>query len=160
MRRSAFTLFATGCSIAVPSLAMAADGSTEAVSWGIGIVTLLASVALLLIALGLARVATGSAMAENISYVVAACVCLAGAVLASWSMRLVADPTVAEQIGLGGAALDTVGIVLFCIYFYRVRAALKRFLVALSGQDVMARAEVPEELGEVSAGNEAGGGAQ
>jgi hypothetical protein len=39
-------------------------------------ITLLAAGALLLVALGLARVARGSAVAENITFVVAACACL------------------------------------------------------------------------------------
>lgn len=88
MRHRIGTSLATVVLLAAPSVARASEGNgAESVSWVIGVVTLLAPVVLLLIALGLARVAAGSAMADNISYVVAACVCLAGSVLASWSVR-------------------------------------------------------------------------
>jgi len=146
MRRSAPVWLAFAGIITAPGVASAADAPTETVTWGLGIATLLASVALLLIALGLARVAAGSAMADNISYVVAACVCLAGAVLAAWWRRLVSDPAVTGQIELAGTALNTVSIVLFCVYFYRVRAALKRFLRGVSGDAAIPPARVPEEL--------------
>ena len=154
MRRSILgTFMVAACSVA-PSVACAADGTTETVSWAIGVVTLLASIALLLVAMGLARVADGSAMAENISYVVAACVCLGASVLAAWSVRLVSDRAVAAQIALGGSALDTVGIVLFCIYFYRVRSALRRFLKGVSGGQPP---QVPEQAAASSGTGESAG---
>lgn len=153
MRRSSLAILMFVAGSAVPSAAYAADGATEAVTWAIGVVTLLASIALLLVAVGLARVADGSAMAENISYVVAGCVCLCAAVLAAWTVRFVSDPAVAEQIALGGSALDAVGIVLFCIYFYRVRSALRRFLKGVSGGQTP---RVPEQ---VAAASEPGEGA-
>lgn len=152
MRRSTFTMLALGGFAAVPGVAYATDGGAEVVTWGIGVATLLASIALLLIAVGLARVATGSAMADNISYVVAASVCMAGSVLAGWSGRLVSDPVVAAQIALGGAALDMVGILLFAIYFFRVRAVLLQFHRAVTGAS--RAAQVPEEAG-VSSGSDA-----
>jgi drug/metabolite transporter (DMT)-like permease len=143
IRRTRLLLLVTAC-LAVPSLAFAADSpETEPVVWIIGIATLLAAVVLLVIALGLARVAEGSAMAENISYVVLACICLAGSVLATWAARYTPQGAVADQIVLGGQALVIAAIAFFCVYFFRVRAALGRFLAVLSGDDALARAHMP-----------------
>ena len=151
------TRFATVALLAAPSVAFASEGNgAESVAWGIGVITLLASVVLLLIALGLARVAAGSAMADNISYVVGACACLAGSVLASWSVRFALDGAVTEQIALASSALSAVSILLFCVYFFRVRSALRRFLMAVSGEDVLARAQGPAESAPL-AGPPAGG---
>jgi hypothetical protein len=147
-RRAATPLLAIAC-WNVPSLAFAADTpANEPIMWGIGLVTLLAAIVLLVIALGLARVAQGSAMAENISYVVAACVCLAASVLAMWASRFAPRGAVADQVAIGGQALIIAAIAFFCIYFFRVRSALKRFLSVVSGQDALAQAHMP--VGEVT----------
>ncbi len=143
----------------IPSPAHAAgSASAEPVAWGIGVLTLAAAVVLLVIALGLARVADGSAMAENISYVVVACICLAGSVLAAWAARFVTEAAVADQIAIGGQGLVIVAIVCFCVYFFRVRLALRRFLSALSGEDVLARAHMADGADVTSAGPEGGAG--
>jgi uncharacterized membrane protein len=145
MTRRAATYLLAIASWSVPSLAFASDPATASpVLWGMGLITLVAAIVLLVIALGLARVAEGSTMADNISYVVAACVCLAGSVLANWATRLAIDPDVASQVLMGEQALIVVAIALFCVYFYRVRAALKRFLTVTSGEDSLARAHAPE----------------
>jgi hypothetical protein len=123
-----------------------------------GVLTLVAAIVLLVIALGLARVAEGSTMADNISYVVAACMCLAGSVLANWGTRLATDPNVASQILMGEQALIVVAIALFCVYFYRVRAALKRFLTLASGGDTLARAHASDEDAAPSSGKAGGTG--
>jgi hypothetical protein len=130
---------------AVPSSAYAAYNSPahESVVWFISLGSLVASIALLLVALGLARVSQGSAIAENISYVVAACVCLAGSALAAWAVRFAPQEVAAAQIELGGKALNVVSIVFFCIYFFRVRAAMSRFLSAAAPEDIV-RAQFPE----------------
>jgi nitrate reductase gamma subunit len=150
MRHRIGVPLATAVLLAAPSMARASDGAgAEPVTVTIGVITLLASIVLLLISLGLARVAAGSAMADNISYVVAACVCLAGSVLAGWSIRFAVDGAVAAQIALGSSALTAVSIVLFCVYFYRVRAALQHFLKAVSGEDTLARAQGPGGNGDL-----------
>jgi len=158
MRRVFASAFMVGC-LAAPALARAAEPTGgEPVMWGIGVVTLAAAVVLLVIALGLARVAEGSAMAENISYVVVACVCLAGSVLATWAARFVPEGPVAVQVVIGGQALVIVAIACFCVYFFQVRAALKRFLTAVSGQDALARAHMPESGADSEGGPEDGAG--
>jgi nitrate reductase gamma subunit len=155
-RRAATHLLAIAC-WTVPSLAFASDPAVASpVLGGMGVLTLVSAVALLVIALGLARVAEGSTMADNISYVVAACVCLAGSVLANWATRLDMQPDVASQVLMGEQALIVVAIALFCVYFYRVYAALKRFLTVTSGEDILARAHGAGEAGRPSS-EKAGG---
>lgn len=159
MRHRIGTSLATVVLLAAPSVACASDGgAAESATWTIGVVTLLASVVLLLIAIGLARVAAGSAMADNISYVVAACVCLTGSVLASWSVRFAADSAVSDQLTLGSSALTAVSIVLFCVYFHRVRSALRHFLMAASGPDALARAQAPRDVAEPEGSADGGSG--
>jgi hypothetical protein len=161
MRYRTGTSLATVLLLATPTVACASDGAAgEGATLTIGVVTLLASVVLLLIALGLARVAAGSAMADNISYVVAACVCLTGSVLASWSVRFAADGAVSQQLTLGSSALTAVSIVLFGVYFYRVRSALRHFLKAVSGEDVLARTQGPRDTGAPSGGHDGSGEAR
>lgn len=157
-RRTATPLLAIAC-WTVPSIAFAADSAeNEPVMWVIGVSTLLAAIVLLVIALGLARVAEGSAMAENISYVVAACVCLAGSVLAAWTARFAPQGAVADQVAIGGQALIIAAIAFFCIYFFRVRSALKRFLSVMAGDDALARAHMPEDVAASSGEAEGGAG--
>jgi hypothetical protein len=142
-RRAATPLLAIAL-WAAPSLAFAADApANEPIMWTMGIVTLVAAVVLLTIALGLARVAEGSAMADNISYVVAACICLAASVLATWGARFAPPGVVADQISIGGQALIIAAIALFCVYFFRVRLVLKRFLSVMAADDALARAHMP-----------------
>jgi hypothetical protein len=106
---------------------------------GAGALTLVASVVLLVIALLLERVARGSAMAENISFVVLACVCLAASVLAQWAGHFMTDTFSGAQAALGADLLITVAIVFLSVYFCRVRGALTRFIKgAAQAEDVMA----------------------
>jgi hypothetical protein len=146
MRRTISAMAVTATLVAVPGYAYAAFESPahEPVAWVISLGALLASIALLLVALGLAQVSHGSAIAENISYVVAACVCLAGSALADWAVQFAPQEIAAAQIELGGKALTVVSIVFFCIYFFRVRAAMKHFLSAASVAEDVVRAQFPE----------------
>ena len=146
MRSIDVALFAGACML-VPSTAFADEISAESepVSIAVGLVTLVAAVALLLIALGLARVARGSVVAENMTFVVAACACLGASVLASWTARMLPDAFSAEQARLGAGLLIIAEIVFFCIYFWRVRASLKRFLSVLSSPEALARAQGPSD---------------
>jgi hypothetical protein len=159
MTRRAATPFLAIAVWAAPSIAFAADApANEPIMWTMGIVTLVAAVVLLLIALGLARVAAGSAMADNISYVVAACICLAASVLAAWGARFAPQGVVADQVSIGGQALIIAAIALFSVYFFRVRLALKRFLSVMAADDALARAHMPAgaEASSVEAQDAAG----
>ena len=97
-------------------------------------------------------------MAENITFVVAACACLGASVLASWTARMLPDAFSADQARLGADLLIIAEIVFFCIYFWRVRASLKRFLSVLSSPEALARAQGASDQ-EPGAAEDANGGA-
>lgn len=138
----AFLALAFWC---VPSLALAQmSPEAQTADWIIGVSTLLGAIVLLLIALGLARVTEGSAMADNISYVVAGCVCLACSELATWIARFPQGRLVGEQLILASQALIVACIAFFCVYFYRVRAALRRFRKTTAEAYALAAAQMPE----------------
>jgi hypothetical protein len=138
-RKLAICLVATASSF-VPSVALAAvDPEHATVGWVVGAATLVATAVLLVLGLGLSRVATGSATAENISFVVVACMCLAASVLAGWGEQFATDLFVVGQLELGAQLLIIATIVFLCVYFYRVRSALKSFLTATSSTDVLAQ---------------------
>ncbi len=145
MSRGTASVLAALLSWSVPTVALAQERAYGAIDWAVGATTMLVAIALLVIAFGLSRVAAGSAMAENISYVVAACSCMGASVLASWAARFVDDGAAASQVLLGGQVLIIATMVLLCVYFYRVRAALKRFLDAASSSEVLARAQASGE---------------
>jgi len=138
---------------AIPSFAFAQNDDNAAVGWVVGALTLVAAMGLLVLALGLSRVAVGSVMAENISYVVTACACLGASVLAEWAQRFVSDAFAAEQVQLGGQLLEIVAIVLLCVYFYRVRAALRNFLNVSSSDEALIRAQYEAADREQPAGD-------
>jgi len=158
MRSLGITLIA-GAHLLVPSTAFASERSaaSEPVSVVVGMVTLLAAVALLLVALGLARVVRGSAVAENITFVVAACACLAASVLASWAARVLPDAFSSDQARLGADLLIIAAIAFFCVYFWRVLTSLKRFLSVLSSPEALARAQGAFEEGPDSIQDSNGG---
>ena len=132
------TTLAGGLLALAPSVASAADvvpfapDTSDFLALGAGALTLIASVVLLVIALLLERVSRGSAMGENISFVLLACICLAASVLARWTARFTTDPLATTQAALGADLLITVGITFLSIYFCRVRATLTRFAKSLT----------------------------
>lgn len=151
MRRVAHTTGFTAVIACVPATAyaMAGDGS-DAVSVGIGVVMLVAAAVLLFAALLLERVSRGSAIAANISYVVAAAICLGAVALVRWVVRLVPAGLPAEQAALSSDVLTLVAITLFSVYFLRVRASLRRFIRIAEASDAeLARAQagaMPDEV--------------
>lgn len=158
MRRIAGALTLAVALFAVPGIAHAAQGSGAiSVDEIAGVATLIAAVLLLVTATALERVARGSAIADNISYVVGACICLGASALGRWVARLVPQGVTVEQIALSSDALTLVAITLFSVYFLRVRSALRRFLDLAGGTDVdLARAqagEAPDEGAGIAGGS-------
>jgi hypothetical protein len=138
MRMTRFTMVVLGLT-AVPSLANASDGAfpsapTDYIVLGTGVLTLIAAVFLLVISLMLQKASSGSVLADNISWIVAACLCLAASILARWAtLFLEAGSLGASQARLGSDLLILTALVLLCAYFGRVLAALKRYTRVLSG---------------------------
>ena len=120
MTRTVTTALALGaCSVvASPSVALA-DGFEDVSpsSLASGIVALIAAIALMTIVLQLERVAR-----------VGAVVCLAASVLAGWVAEFLPTEFTVDQARLGSDLLVIVSMVLFGVYFYRVRKALTRYM--------------------------------
>jgi hypothetical protein len=140
----------------VARAAEVADVPAE-LSIGTGLAMLVAAAVLLIIALALARVAEGSAVAQNISFVVAACACLGASVLAAWAVRMAPDSFSASQARLGSDLLIIAAIAFFSVYFWRVRASLKSFLAVIAGDDLLARAQGAPEASSTVDGPVTGG---
>jgi len=137
---------ATLIAFAMPTAAYATDGSAVPLSWvhiGVSLAGLVVSVILLVEALTVRTVALGGAIAEKISYVVLAIVCLAAASLAQWTGNFVGGMTL-EQIQFSSQVLVVVAMALFAAYFYSVRSAMQRYLSALTGSEQLAAEQADE----------------
>lgn len=122
--------------LALPSTAHAAQGDVPAaLATGAGIAALLAAAGLLVVMLSLRGLARGAAIAENISFAVLAVVCLAASVLAGWVSRVIGDAISPDHARLGADLLSLLSMVLFGVYFFRVRRAMSRFLTRLTGEE-------------------------
>lgn len=143
MRRIALVVTLTTALLAVTAVAHAAELSAGVVAEdALAALGLAGAVVLLVLAVLLQRIAVGSAMADNISYVVAGAVCIGGSALANWSTRFAPDAATAIQIGLAADGLLLVAIVLLCVYFFRVRSALQRFQRIMTSVEPLAEMHV------------------
>ncbi|MGB4593527.1 MAG: hypothetical protein WBI63_07125 [Coriobacteriia bacterium] len=128
---------AAALTIALPSAAYANEITPvqEGVSTVSGVFALVIAAVLLVEMLSLAKLASGSAIANNITYAVLAVACLATSVLVGWIARYVPAGFTSEQARLGADLLALAAMVLFLVYFLRVRRAMSRFLRRLSGME-------------------------
>lgn len=110
-----------------------------------GALALLSSALLLREMLQLRAVARGAAIADNVSYVVLAALCLAASVLVGWIQRFLPLGFSADHARLGSDLLAVVAMVLFVIYFSRVRGVMSRYLKRLSGEAQLLTAVMDEE---------------
>jgi hypothetical protein len=121
-------LAAVAAPAVLPSPALADDGVPQALEIGAGVAALLMAVVLLVVVLSLQRVAKGGAIAGNVSYVVAAAVCLAASVLAGWVSQFSPEGFTAAQTRLASDLLVVAALAFFAIYFWRIRATLVGFV--------------------------------
>lgn len=153
MKRVAFTGAVAAAVFVVPSLAYAetATGAIGSVPLRIGasLLGLLIAVVLLIEALSVRKVAMGGAIAEKMSYVVLAIICLAASALAQWAQNFVADVTL-EQMQLASELLVAVAMVLLTMYFASVRRALQDYMKAITG--VQALSAESTEQGDAERG--------
>lgn len=114
----------------LPSQALAA-GRFSAASLGVHVVLsligLVVAVVLLVEALAVRRLALGGAVAEKISLVVLAVICLAASALAEWGTNFVVDLTL-DQVQLASEVLVVVAMALLAAYFWSVGAGMRRYL--------------------------------
>lgn len=130
----------TLAALAVPAPAYAFGAEVErAISTGAGVLVLVAAAGLLVEMLSLRKLASGAAIAENITYAVLGTMCLAASVLVGWVARFLPAGLTADQARLGSDLLVLASLVLFGIYFFRVRQAMSRFLsrLSLEEQDIV-----------------------
>ena len=120
--------------VAVPGVALAASSQNPA-NFGLHVVVslagLLVAVVLLVQALAVRNLAKGGVVANKISYVVLAVVCLAASALAAWSTNFVAGLTL-EQASLASELLVIVAMVLLALYFASVGASMRQYLQSLT----------------------------
>ncbi len=125
---------------AFPSTALAAGQVPAAVMsmvrLGVSLVGLLVAVLLLLEAARVGQVAAGGAIAEKISYVVLAILCLASSALARWVQNFASGVTI-EQVQLASETLVIVAMALLALYFSSVRKALRDFLRSMTGSQML-----------------------
>lgn len=95
------------------------------------------AVVLLLEAVAVRKAASGGAIAEKISYIVLAVVCLAASALAQWARNFVAGITL-DQVQFASQVLVITAMALFAAYFGGVRRALQSYLAAMTGGEALA----------------------
>jgi hypothetical protein len=115
-----------------------------------GVLSLVLAAMMLVVVVRLRRVADGSAIVQNISFVVAASLCLVVSIVLGWVGRLVPTAFSADIVRTGGDVLVTVSVLLFAVYFERVRRALASFLDRLCSDDVLAAAQGDPAEGDVA----------
>lgn len=97
-------------------------------SYGSGLVGLFIAVGLLVNAIFLKRVSSGSMIADNIVYMMLGIVCIATSVLVEWAGSMPALATVSKFVSFVADLLITAGMALFTVYFFRVRTAMTAYL--------------------------------
>ena len=110
-----------------------------------GVMALAVSAVLLREMLALKAVARGAAIADNITYVVLAVLCLVSSVLVGWISRFVPVGFPAEYARLGADFLLVVATVLFIVYFGRVRRVMARYLDRMVGEQQLLTAALDDE---------------
>jgi len=143
MKRAAWVALATSIAVLVaPSMAFAVDGSSATSPvprLAVSLAGLLVAIVLLVEALNVRKVAFGGALADKISFVVLAVVCLAASAVAQWVQNFVVDVT-QQQAQLASQAFVIAAMGLLAAYFYSVRAALQSYLKAMTGSEMLAAA--------------------
>lgn len=139
MRRAVLSgLCPLAVALALPTVALAQPVDPPAPTLPflvLGAAGLIVAVLLLLEAAAVRRLALGGAVAERISYVLLAVLCLTSAVLLGWVRNFV--PAMSrDQVLLGSQALVIISMVLLAFYFHRVRSALQGYADALHSSEL------------------------
>ena len=140
--------------LALPTPAFAAGLSVElpALRIGTSLLGLIVAIVLLVEVLGVRRVSLGGAIAEKISYVVLAVLCLAASALAKWVGNFVEGVTL-EQTQLASELLVIVAMALFAAYFFSVSRAMRSYLKIMTSEQPSGPSHTPGHLPETSAGS-------
>lgn len=156
MKRATSVACATAMAVTLaPSTAYAADGSgvtPTMLRLAVSLAGLLVAIVLLVEALNVRKVAFGGALADKISFVVLAVVCLAASAVAQWVQNFVVDVT-QQQAQLASQTFVIAAMGLLAAYFYSVRAALQSYLQAMTGSEMLAAA--PDSSADADEGERA-----
>jgi hypothetical protein len=120
---------------ALPASACASDEIPASVFYphiGVSRIGLAVAGTLLFQAVGVRKIALGGAIAERISYVILAILCLAASAITEWSVNFTSGASVA-QAQLAREVLVIVAMALMAAYFYSVRTAMSEYLRAVTG---------------------------
>lgn len=154
----AFALFGI-VALALPGAAFAGDTpspTTIVPQWlplagsGLG---LLVAVLLLVAALQVRKSVVGGVIAEKMYYVVLAIVCLGSTALLHWVVNFLPDQVSVDEALFAAQLLVVVAMALLAAYFYSVNHAMKRYVSALTGAQLLDNeAKAPQTPGDVSGG--------
>jgi hypothetical protein len=152
--RRALTIVGVACaSLAwAPALAFAEESLPASAYYpliGVSFIGLAVAAVLLVQALSVRKIALGGAIAEKMSYVILAILCLAASALTEWAVNFTAGVTIA-QAQLAREVLVIVAMALLAAYFYSVRAAMNSYLRSMQAEKPAAPA--PSKLSEADRG--------
>jgi len=138
-RAVTYTLATVAAALAFPATAQAAAPVTpvegpSTVRLAVSLLGLIVAIVLLAEALTVRRVALGGVIAEKMSYIILAILCLAASAIAQWAQNFVGGVTL-EQVQIASQALVIAAMGLMAVYFYSVRRALQDYLKAMTGTE-------------------------
>jgi hypothetical protein len=129
--------------LVLPNSALAAEVIPASAFYphiGVSLIGLAVAVVLLVQAFGVRKIAAGGAIAEKISYVILAILCLAASALTEWAVNFTTGVTIA-QAQLAREVLVIVAMALLAAYFYSVRTAMHAFLDSMTADQPESRSE-------------------
>ena len=137
MRRAWMMVFAAcGMELLLPFSALAEDSLPASVFYphiGVSIIGLVVAVVLLIEAIGVRRIGQGGAIAEKISYVILAILCLAASAITEWFVIFTDQAVSVAQAQLAREVLVIVAMGLLAAYFNSVRVAMRAYLHSMTG---------------------------
>jgi hypothetical protein len=133
----------------VPQFMLATESAGQWPQWAhnmIGITSLAIAVALMIDVLALHRVSEGSAISENINYLVLGVICLAASVLFGWIGGLLPLGISSDQAVLASDGFVMLAMAFMAIYFYRLYTSLSGYIKSAQAYaDSLASTDAEEE---------------
>jgi hypothetical protein len=108
---------------------------------GVSIIGLVVAVILLVEALAVRRIGQGGAIAEKISYVILAILCLAASAITEWVVIFTDEAISIAQAQLAREVLVIVAMGLLAAYFNSVHKAMSSYLRAMSSDPALTAQE-------------------
>jgi hypothetical protein len=147
MRRGVvMTGAACALAVALPAAAFAEESLPATAYYpliGVSLIGLAVAVVLLVQALGVRKTALGGVIAEKMSFVILAILCLAASALTEWLVNFSAGVSLA-QAQLAREVLVIIAMALLAAYFYSVRAAMNAYIRSTKIEEPPAPAAVED----------------